>query len=58
MIEIRNFTKAYGEFVAVSPDGRTILGSTLLEVMQRAVEVMGEDSCVFKVGERAVGRIG
>ena len=45
-----------GEYLAVSPRGETILGPTLLDVVQRAKAKFGPGSFVFKIGERAVGR--
>jgi hypothetical protein len=46
----------WGEYVAITPDGRTVLAPTLLEVMQQSVAAFGLGSYVFKVGERTVGR--
>jgi hypothetical protein len=46
----------WGAFVAVTEDGRTVLGSDLLEVCERARALYGPGSFAFKVGERAVGR--
>lgn len=45
-----------GEFLAVSPDGRTIIGSTLREVARKATETFGPGNFVYKIGEREVGR--
>ena len=47
-----------GEFVAVTPDGRTFLGPSVSDVMQRVVDVVGpgSGSHVFKVGQRVAGR--
>jgi hypothetical protein len=46
----------WGEYVAITSDGRTVLAPTLLEVMQQSVAAFGPGSYVFKVGERAVGK--
>ncbi len=46
----------WGEYVAITPDGRTVLAPTLLEAMQSATTAFGPGSYVFKVGERAVGK--
>jgi hypothetical protein len=46
----------YGEYLAVSPDGRTVLGRTLLEVTQKAHTVFGPGNFLFKIGEKAVGK--
>jgi hypothetical protein len=45
-----------GAYVAVSPDGKTVLGATLLEVSKQAKQAFGPGSFVFKVGEKAVGK--
>ena len=49
----------WGEFVAITEDGRTVLGPTLLEVAQRADAEFGAHvfAHLFKVGNRDVGRI-
>ena len=46
----------WGECVAIARDGRVVLASSLLEVMQQASEAFGPGSDVFKIGERAVGK--
>ncbi len=46
----------WGEYVAITPDGRTILAPTLLEAVQQAASLLGSDNHVFKVGERTVGK--
>jgi len=45
-----------GKYLAVSPRGETVLGSSLAEVAQQAKQRFGPGSFLFKVGERAVGR--
>jgi len=45
-----------GVYLAVSPDGQTVLGATLMEVSKQAKQVFGPGSFVFKVGEKAVGK--
>lgn len=47
-----------GKFIAVSSKGKTILGASLVEVMQEGINTLGSGNFVFKVGEKAVGRIG
>jgi hypothetical protein len=49
-------TEHRGEYVAIAPDGRTVLAPTLLEVVQRATTILGSGNQVFKVGERTVGK--
>lgn len=45
-----------GQYVAISTDGKTLLGSTVLEVMQQAKAAFGPGSFIFKVGDRSVGK--
>jgi hypothetical protein len=47
----------WGKFVAITPDGKTLLASTLTECVHRADEQFGPRSCVYKIGPREVGRI-
>ena len=46
----------WGEYVAIFPDGRSVLGSDLNEVSVQALDQFGQGSFVFKVGEIAVGK--
>lgn len=46
----------WGEFLAVSQKGKTILGKALLEVAQKASSILGPGNFIFKVGEKAVGK--
>jgi hypothetical protein len=45
-----------GEYVAIFPDGKTIIGPTRLQVADQAVRGVGRGSFLFKIGEKAVGR--
>jgi hypothetical protein len=45
-----------GEYAAVSATGKTVLASELMDVVDQAVDELGPESSVFRVGERAVGR--
>jgi hypothetical protein len=45
-----------GQYLAIAPDGRIVLGSTLLEVAQIASDRLGSGHFLFKVGERSVGK--
>ena len=47
----------YGEYVAIFPDGRTILGPALIEVAQRAKDTFGPGAHLFKIGPKAVGKL-
>lgn len=44
------------EYVAVSPSGKTLLGSDLLTVSKQATMNFGPGNVVFKIGEIAVGK--
>lgn len=46
----------WGEYVAVSASGDTMVGSDLMELVDKATATFGPGSEVFKVGERVVGR--
>jgi hypothetical protein len=45
-----------GEYVAIFSDGRTVLGSSPHEVLDKAIDTIGPGSFVFKLGEQAVWR--
>jgi hypothetical protein len=45
-----------GRYVAIAPDGRTLVAPTVLEALRGARAAFGPGSFIFKVGERAVGR--
>ena len=47
----------WGEFVAISSDGRVLIGATLRDVVREAKDVLGPGNFVFKIGPRVVGRI-
>ena len=47
----------WGEFVAISKDGRTLLGPTVRDVLREAEEAFGPGNYMFKLGPRAVGRL-
>jgi hypothetical protein len=40
----------WGEYVVVTPDGRTFFALTMLEAVQKSDEVRNPDNCLFKVG--------
>ncbi len=48
--------KHLGEFVAISRDGRTIVGASARQVGRQAKEAFGPGNFVFKIGPRVVGR--
>ena len=45
-----------GKFVAISPQGQTIIGDTMLEVAKRAATEFGHGNFIFKLGPRSVGK--
>jgi hypothetical protein len=45
-----------GEYLAVSRDGRTLLASSLPDVVEQAAEAFGPENYIFKVGDKAVGK--
>jgi hypothetical protein len=44
----------WGEYVVISPDGRTVLAPTLVAVAQAAAATLGRGNFAFKVGDRSV----
>lgn len=44
----------WGKYIAIFPDGRTIIGDTPHEVLDKAVTTFGRGSFVYKIGPRAV----
>jgi hypothetical protein len=47
----------WGEFVAMTRDGRFEIGTDMDEVAHRALRSFGPGLFLYKIGERAVGRI-
>lgn len=45
-----------GEFAAIAPDGRTLLGSSADEAGREAKRAFGPGNFVFKIGPRVVGK--
>jgi hypothetical protein len=46
----------WGEYIAIFPDGRFVLGQSRLEVLDQALAQFGPSSLLFKVREKVVGR--
>lgn len=46
----------WGKYVAIAPDGRTVLDTTVHGAARKAAEAFGRGSYLFKVGEKAVWR--
>jgi hypothetical protein len=47
----------YGAYLAIAPDGRTVLGDSPLDVAQKAKVAFGPGSFLYKVGEPSVGKV-
>lgn len=43
-----------GQYIAITPDGKTILGNSVLEVAQKAKDEFGPGSFLFKLGPKTV----
>jgi hypothetical protein len=43
-----------GQYLAIMPDGRTLLGDSLVEVAEQAKDEFGPGSFLFKLGPKAV----
>jgi hypothetical protein len=43
----------WGEYVAIAWDGRTLLGSEVHDLVNRAVDAFGPNYTIYKVGPRA-----
>ena len=43
-------------YLAISPERKTILGESLIEVAQKAGAAFGPGYFVYKIGERVVGK--
>ncbi|HLH26256.1 MAG TPA: DUF5678 domain-containing protein [Chloroflexota bacterium] len=49
--------KHRGQYVAISPEGQTVLGDDLLEALEKAEAVFGPGrNLVFKIGDKVVGK--
>lgn len=46
--------KHWGEYIAISKTGKTVLGDDLIGVMKKSLASFGPGSFIFKVGEKAV----
>jgi hypothetical protein len=47
----------WGEFLAISEDGRFVVAQSLLDLADRSVEELGPGAFAYRIGERAVGRL-
>lgn len=48
--------KNIGKYVAISEDGKTIIGTSVFELIQEAKLAFGPGNFIFKIGERSVGK--
>jgi hypothetical protein len=46
----------FGKYIAISPNGKTLIGNTLIEIIQRAKTALDPGNFIFKIGDRAVGK--
>ena len=46
----------WGKYVAIFPDGKTLVGTDLTAVSDQALDQFGQGSFVFKIGEKSVGK--
>ncbi len=44
-----------GEYLAISTNGKTVIGKTLSQVVADALSQFGKWNFIFKIGNRAVG---
>lgn len=47
----------WGEFIAISEAGKTVLSVDLKKLFQKSLEKLGPGSFVFKVGEKVVYKL-
>jgi len=47
----------WGEFVAISSEGKTVVGHDLHEVSTEATKNLGRGHFLFKIGEKVLGKI-
>jgi len=45
----------WGEFIIIAPDGRYVIGETMVEVLERAVATIGPGHRGYRIGTRYVG---
>jgi hypothetical protein len=47
----------WGEYVFVAADGRSVLGASELDAIDKGIAALGRGHFLFKVGDIAVGKI-
>lgn len=48
----------WGKFIAITPEGKFLIESDLVKATAKGIEKLGSGNFLFKIGEKAVGRIG
>ncbi|HTE84260.1 MAG TPA: hypothetical protein VK821_05980 [Dehalococcoidia bacterium] len=43
-----------GQYIAITPDGKTLLGDSVVEVAEKAKDEFGPGSFLFRLGPKAV----
>lgn len=46
----------WGEYIAISPDGKMMLGRDTTQLLKNSAQAFGPGNYIFKIGPRAVGR--
>ena len=47
----------WGKYIAVSASGETVVGADIADVRYRSLAQLGRGAFVFKIGEKAVGKL-
>jgi hypothetical protein len=45
-----------GKYIAISPEGKTLVDADMLELMKMAKSELGPGNFIFKIGDLAVGK--
>lgn len=47
----------WGKYIAISASGESVMGADIADVRYRSLDRLGRGAFVFKIGERAVGKL-
>ena len=47
----------WGKYIAISASGETVVGADIADVRYRSLAQLGRGAFVFKIGEKAVGKL-
>lgn len=47
----------WGEYIAISASGESVMGTDIADVRYRSLDRLGRGAFVFKIGARAVGKL-